>query len=214
MNFNDLKATWKQYDASLAATRAINERMIHSMIRNRSSERFERAKRKYLLSIAWMIVCFLFGVAALVGNPFDFTMPIQYVPIGIFTTCLAILTVILAISLVKLQSVSIEHHNVQDALKEIISVYEKPNRFGRYVVILFLFTQVVLFPLSFLPRTIERMGLWPALLERFIPITISVGLLFLAHKLGLFRQPDKKLFKNDLQELNELKALSKDLSGF
>jgi hypothetical protein len=67
------------------------------------------------------------------------------------------------------------HRTIDDSLKKIIAVYEKPKRFVKYILIIFLISQVVLFPLSFLPRNIENMGLWTALAERLISISIAAA---------------------------------------
>ena len=90
-------------------------------------------------------------------------------------------------------------------------MYEKPKKFLKYTLIVFLFTQVFLFPLSFLPPSIERLGFWPALAERMIPIAIVAGLLIIASKLGAFKERQGERFKNDLSELQELKAMAMEL---
>jgi len=81
------------------------------------------------------------------------------------------------------------------------------------VVIVFLFSQVVLLPLSFLPKNIEQFGFWPAMAERLIPISISGFLLFAAYKLGAFKERNAEKFKDDLNELETLKAMKSELAN-
>jgi hypothetical protein len=181
------------------------------MITERSSARFAKVRRQYLLGLAWMLICLLFGIAVLAGNPFDYDLAIQYVPTAIFCVCLTILITALIRSYVDLHSVTINHDTIEVSLKKIIAVYERPQQFLKYTLIVFLFTQVFLFPLSFLPRSIERLGLWAALAERLIPISVAVLMLFAAHKLGAFKERNGKKFKEDLNELEELKAMASEL---
>jgi hypothetical protein len=90
-------------------------------------------------------------------------------------------------------------------------VYVKPKKFLRYTLVIFLVSQVFLFPLSFLPPNIERMGLWKALAERIIPISISALMLFIAYKLGAFKDRHGKKFREDQRELQELRTMSLEL---
>jgi hypothetical protein len=212
MNLDELKMNWKAYDRRMHAAQLIDERIIVSMITERSSAHFNTVKRQYLAGFAWMLICLAAGVAILWGNPFDYRQAIQYIPIGIYTVCLLILLISMVRSYVALQTITISHHTIDVALKEIIAVYERPKRFMKYILIVFLFSQVVLFPLSFLPRNIEQMGLWTALFERLIPISIAAGLLLLAHKLGAFKEHGLLKFKRDLDELRELKTMAGELN--
>ena len=212
MNIDELKTAWKAYDRKLQSTQAINEKIIISMISERSGARFARVKQRYLIGFLWMAVCLSFGFAILLGNPFDYDLTLQYVPTVIYCACLAILIISMVRSFMGLRNITISHNNLDVSLKKIIAIYEKPRQFIRYIIIIFLFSQVVLFPLSFLPRGIERMGLWPALGERLIPIAIAALMLWIAHKLGAFKERHGKDFRNDLNELEELKALSSELS--
>lgn len=211
MNLDELKTAWKTYDKRLQSTQQLNERILINMITERSSSRFTKVRRHYVLGFVWMVICLLFGVAVLASNPFDYDYTLQYVPIAIFCVCLIILSAALLKSYVDLQQVTINHNTLQASLKKIITVYERPRKFLGYTLIAFLFTQVFLFPLSFLPRSIERLGLWLALGERLIPISIALLLLFAAHKLGAFKDRNGEKFKEDLSELEELKAMSSEL---
>jgi ABC-type multidrug transport system fused ATPase/permease subunit len=211
MNIDELKTAWSAYDTKLRSSQLLSEKIISSMITERSSSRFSKVKRNYVIGLAWMIACLLIGFAILFGNPFDYKWNLQYVPIIIYCTCLTILIGALVVSLLHLKDITITHHNIDESLRKIIAVYERPGKFLKYTVILFLFSQLFLFPLSFLPASIERRGLWGALVERFIPISISALILWIAYKLGAFKERYGKKFKDDLSELEELKAIAAEL---
>jgi hypothetical protein len=213
MNLDELKIAWTAYDRKLKLTHQLNERIISSMITERSALRFRQVRKKYIIGFAWMTICLFAGLAVLTTNPFGYTLTIQYFPIAVYNVCISILLVDFFIEYRKLLTVSIDHYTIDAALRKIIAIYERPKKFLGYTLIVFLFTQVFLFPLSFLPKSIERVGLWMALAERIIPISISVLLLFAAYKLGAFKDHSKDKFRKDLDELSELKALSHELSN-
>ena len=213
MNIDELKTVWKEYDRKLQTSQVINEKIIVSMITDRTNNRFYKVRQNYAMGLLWMFICLLFGFAVLLGNPFDFRYFIQYVPTIIYCTCLIILMGSLLVSYVKLQNITITHHNLDQSLKKIIAVYAKPGKFLTYTLVIFLISQVFLFPLSFLPANIERMGLWKALGERIIPISISILMLFIAFKLGAFKDRHEKKFREDQRELQELRAMSRELQA-
>jgi len=211
MNLDELKTAWQEYDRKLQTTQTINEKVIVSMIKERSSARYSKVRREYILGFIWMLICLFMGCAVLLGNPFDYDLRIQYAPTVIFCGCIIILLAAMIRAYLDLQNITISHNNLDVSLKKIIAVYERPQKFLWYTVIVFLFTQVFLFPLSFLPHSIERLGLWVALAERLIPISIAVLMLFIAHKLGAFKERHKNKFKEDLSELQELRSMSAEL---
>jgi len=211
MNLDDFKTAWKVYDRKLQSTQALNEKIIASMITERSDNRFAKVRRQYILGFCWMFICMAFGILVILTNPFDYGQTIQYIPMVIFVSGLVILMTGLTMRYFALRKIIISHNNIGQALKQVIAVYEKPRKFLYYTVIVFLFSQVFLFPLTFLPRSIETSGLWPALGERLIPISIAALMLFAAYKLGAFKERHVDKFREDLSELEMLKAMSAEL---
>lgn len=212
MNLDELKTAWKAYDRKLQSTQAINEKIIVSMVTERSGNRFSKVRKQYILGLAWMLICLMFSVLIILTNPFDYEYTLQYIPMVIFAVGVTILITGMTISYLKIHGITITHQNVGEALKDIIAVYEKPKKFLYYTVIVFLFSQVFLFPLSFLPRSIENKGLWPALAERIIPISIAALMVFVAYKLGAFKERHVDKFREDLNELESLKAMAAELA--
>lgn len=212
MNLDDLKTAWKEYDRKLESTQRIHEKIITSMIAERTGNRFSKLTRQYIISFAWMLICLTFGVLVLLTNPFDYGSTLQYIPMVIFVIGLVILMAGMAMRFFTLRKITFSHTNVGEALMKIIAEYEKPKKFFYFTIMIFLFSQVFLFPLSFLPSSIESMGLWPALGERLIPISIAALILFAAYKLGAFKERHVDKFREDLNELQSLKEMSAELS--
>lgn len=212
MSIDELKAAWVVYDKKVEASQRINEKVIESMIASRSDNRFASVKRNYLLGFTWMFGWASLALIICLTNPFDYRSAWQYIPMWIFIGCVVIFIFGMILTFRKLRSVEITSNNVDSSLKTIIAIYERPRKFQQYTLYLFIFSQVILFPLSFLPRGIERFGFWGAIGERLIPMAIAGLMLYLAHRLGAFKENQKGKFKNDLDELRQLKIMSKELS--
>ncbi|HYC84318.1 MAG TPA: hypothetical protein VEB86_03810, partial [Chryseosolibacter sp.] len=112
MNLDELKAAWKVYDRRLQATQEINERLIVSMITERSVSRFSRVRKNYGIGFIWMAICLAAGLLVIFGNPFDFRYQVQYVPMIIFCSGIAILMAGMIKPFLELKDVSINHLNV------------------------------------------------------------------------------------------------------
>ena len=72
MNLEELKSAWQVYDQKLRSSQAINEKIIFSMIRERSNSRISSIKRDNMLLLLLMFLEFFFLIAVFAGNPFDF----------------------------------------------------------------------------------------------------------------------------------------------
>jgi hypothetical protein len=210
MNLEDLKTSWSELDRKLSTTQLIQEKIIISLITTRSSDRFSSVRKNYRLGLIWMIVCFLIGIVIITTNPFDYIFLLQYLPVAMYSVCLLILTIGLFTKYLHLNRIVIDHKSVASSLRGIILEYERPRKFLTYTLIVFLLT-AIFFPLSFLPRQVDKMGWGLALAERLIPMSISALLLFVAYKLGAFKERHVDKFKEDLNELNQLKKLSQEL---
>lgn len=211
MNLEELKTAWTAYDHQLKTSQQIQEKLITSMITSRSASRFSTVRKKYVLGMSWMALCLSAGLVVIATNPFDYHSLLQFVPIALHSLCLLVLLMGMLKGYLRLQTITIEKETLDASLRNIIHEYERPQQLMKYTLITLLFTAVVLFPLSFLPAHISRMGMGVAIAERLIPIALSALLLFVAYKLGAFRERNAPRFKEDLTELEQLKALSMEL---
>src|SRR5688572_18925329 len=129
MNLDELKTVWKAYDRKLQSTQALNEKIITSMISERSGSRFSNVRTRYVVGLIWMVICLAFSILVIITNPFDYVHSMQYIPTGIFAVCLVILIGGLIKAYVALKDIRITHNNVDESLKKIIAIYEKPKKF-------------------------------------------------------------------------------------
>lgn len=211
MNVDELKTAWQSLDKKLHATKALNEKLITSIVTERSTRRFQAARKNYLIGFAWLTLCLAVGLAVLFGNPFDYEYTLQYIPMIIYCVGVIVISGWMMQSYVALGRIKLDQPNIRTALKDIVAIYERPQKLMRYVLWIFIFSQTIMFPLSFLPKSIDRLGLLPALGERMVPIAIAVLMLFVANKLGAFKERCGVKFKEDLNELDQLKTLAAEL---
>jgi len=210
MNIDELKIAWKEYDTKLQATQMLNERMITSMIGERSRSRISRAQRSYIAALVYMFAVLSFCIAVFFGNPFDFTYGYQYAIIGFFIVCILIFIISLITIILELRRIDIAQQNLDVSLKKIIWIYERPRKLVNRTGLVVLIT-TILFPLSFLPHSIQSHGVLMGIVLQVVPISLSILLIYGASKLGAFKDRFGEKFKEDLRELNELKAMSEEL---
>lgn len=215
MNIDELKTAWMAYDSRLKLTHKISDKLIMSMIKEKSQSRLTKVKRHYLIGLFYMAALLSLGMAVLIGNPFDYTYAIEYLPIAIYCLCLIILIVTMINTNIKLQQVEINHNNLETSLKRIANIFEKYQKPGKFwgITLKLMLSTTILFPLSFLPRKIELIGLWGGITETLIPIAISATMIFIAFKLGAFKERNGKKFEEYTKELQELKGLSEELGS-
>jgi hypothetical protein len=209
MELEELKTTWGMYDKKIMSTQTITQKIIESMIKERSVSRVERLKKQYFGFFVLLIVEAGFMLAILFGNPFDFKYQIQFLPFLLLLMGIIVAFINLTQYYEKINT-SLIDKNIGTFLNGILEFYEKNKTYEKWFGII-LFSIGFLVPLSFLPPKIEKHGTQKALLDTAIPMLISLVLYFLAFKMGSFKKRHKENFKSDLEEYNELKGMSSEL---
>ena len=210
MELEELKTAWGMYDKKILSTQTITQKLIESMIKERSVSRVERLKKQYLSFFVLLIVEAGFMIAILFGNPFDFKYQIQFLPFLLLLMGIIVAFINLTRYYEKINKPFIDK-NIGTFLNDILDFYEKNKKYEKWFGLI-LFSIGFLVPLSFLPPKIEKYGILKGLLDTAIPMAISLLLYFLAFKMGAFRKRHKENFESDLEEFNELKEMSNELN--
>lgn len=209
MELEELKNDWKIFEAKIEKSKEINERLIESIIRERSAGRITKMKNQYKALFFTMAIEAIFLVAVLLGNPFDFGQKWQFVPYF-----LLLVGVLLALfNIVKFYnqiSFDFGENNISVFLKRLIGYYDKNKVYEKWFGTMLLSTGLLV-PFSFLPKKIVRNGLQKALLETGIMIAITLIIYIVAFKMGAFRNRHEEKIKLDLQEYESLKSISAEL---
>ncbi len=214
MNFEDLKTAWQEYDIKLQSTQALSDKLIVSMIKERSASRLSKVKRRFNFLSLYLAGWTFVGLCILIGNPFDYSQSIEFIPIWINFICMLLLLFAMINLTLNLHKTEVNQDSLHSSVNKIIAIiseYEKPAPILRWALRLLIFSGTFLFPLSFLPRKIERLGIWGGVGDMLISILISAALIYIAHKLGAFKHHQAEKFQEDLRELDELKSLSKEM---
>lgn len=210
MQIDELKTAWKEFDQSLKNSTAMNEKMITTLIRERSRSRLSKFKREYIFFLVLSLVWSTVFAAILVGNPFDFTYTIQYLP-TILLSLAMLVTLIRLYKSLELFKTNFDQTDLLRTLKNVIHLYERHQQLAG-AVISFMIAGGVLFTFSFMPARIAAKGLWTAILEMLLITAISLFIYFLAFRLGAFnKHKHAPGFNQDLHELEQLKAIVKEL---
>jgi len=211
---DELKTAWKTYDKKIERSRVLSDRLIVSMIKEKSQSRLTRVKRNYLMGVGYMLFWFLLGMIVIFSNPFDFKRTTEYLPIAVYCLCVLVLGAAMLKTTLQLRNVEIGNSNLQEALLSITEILRKYNRPGEFLglTLKILLSTAVLFPLSFLQRKVENEGLASGILDTLLAMSISGVMIIIAHKAGAFREKNSTKFDEYQRELQELKALSEELN--
>lgn len=202
MNLEELKSAWQVYDQKLQSSKVINEKIIFSMIRERSNSRISKIKRENTLLLLLMFLEFFFLIAVFAGNPFDFDYLWQYVPY-LFLLVGNLMAIMVLFKVYRMIKIEITDANLSFFLQNLIDGYEKNKKAeGWFGAIMFVSGCLTIF--SFLPHKLANKTLSMAILDTLIPLFICIVIYFIAFKLGAFKNRKSEAFKKDLKELEEL----------
>lgn len=209
MNLDELKPLWQEYDRKIKNSSSLNEKLISSMIRERSGQRLARFKKEHhfflLLMIVW-IVCFS---AVIIGNPFDFLYVVQYIPSALLL-CWSAITFVRLLNAYKLFRINFTDPDLQRSLQNLVRMYGKYGKTPSWIIFLMM-SAGLLFSFSFLPAKIITKGVWIAIGESLLASAIAFLIYFAAYKMGAFKDRYEDKFRQDLYELEELKAMVNEL---
>jgi uncharacterized membrane protein YjjP (DUF1212 family) len=205
MNLDELKTAWLEYDRRLQATEEINQKVIASMIRERSGSRIARIRKRY----TEMICLFMFYAVCLTfcffGNPFDYTSRAQYLPLAALILSCIVMVIFLFRARMALKEISLDRQNLQESLLHIIAVYVKYRRLMRCTVI-FMFCSSMLLSFGRIIIHIPKSGISGAIISILCLAAVMVFSYYYAGKKPQWPNlgEEEKGFKADLEELKEL----------
>lgn len=211
MNLDELKTAWQVYDKKIQSSQAIHQKIIESMIKERSTSRVALIKKQYQFFGFMLAAEFILMIAILTGNPFDFKYSLQFVPYVLLGSCIMIALVNI-LQLYKKLNHSFSGNPIGIFLRTMVESYEQNKVYEKWFGILF-FSVGLVIPLSFIPHKIERNGLSVALLETALMMAGTLLLYWTAFRLGAFKNRNEEKFRNYLDELDELKAMSSELDA-
>lgn len=206
MNLDELKTAWKEYDSRLAATEEINQKVIASMIRERSVSRVARIRRRY----TEMLCLFLFYTVCLgslfFGNPFDYNSPAQYTPLAVLALCCVLMVIFLFRARMALKEIGLDRQNLQEALVQIIAVYAKYKKSFRYIISMMFYSSILLSLSHIIAKIPESGMLWAIFSLLIFSALIGFSYYYAGKKTNDWPDlgKEEKGLYADLDELKEL----------
>ena len=211
MNIEEIKSEWKHFNQQLESSQRLNEHLITSMLKERSRSRVSKIRRDTIIYLVLMFANLAFLAAIFAGNPFDFKYNLQFAPYALLAAGVLMAVVALFRNLQRFNT-DLNQVSLDSFLHTTIAGYEKNKKMERRFGLI-IFSAGMLTALSFLPKKLEHKSPGAALAETAFILAITVGIYFIAYKLGAFKNRNREGFENDLKELNELKAIAADLKN-
>jgi hypothetical protein len=204
MNLDELKSTWQTYDEKIRTTQQLSEKLVLTLIKDKSNGTLAKMTRQLRLVVLLFCGLIVFLVAAIVGNAFDFTNWVSYLPLGMYLVLAAYALFILLKEYRNIGSFSLTKGNLRESLQLLIRSHEQYfAAMGRIWQLCML--AGFLFGLSMILRKVDQYGLTKTLL--FLGIqALTVVLMYAAAKwvFHIFHDPHTTALKENLRELDEL----------
>ncbi|MBC7920122.1 MAG: hypothetical protein H7Z75_03445 [Ferruginibacter sp.] len=203
MNLDEMKTTWQAYDQRIAATHQLSERLVRSMMKDKSKGTLARMRQELrLVSVIFTAVIFFFS-AVILGNAFDYTHWLEYIPTVLYMLLASTGLVLILGEYRQLRKVNLTKENLRESLRLVIRSHE---RFGAALgkVWKLCMGAGFLFGVSFVARTIPKYGWGKAFL--FVGGQALLILLLYAVARWLFdafQDPHTAQLKENLRELEE-----------
>lgn len=201
MNIDELKAVWQQYNQRAEQSIILNEKIIRSMIKDRSRSLLNKMKREYILTFSYLALITAFCIACIIGNAFDYVHALSYLPLTAYTLCL-ILFLALMIKGYRIVTIQLTNANLKEALENVIRARKKQRELtGKVGLLIMCFG--ALFPFAQLPKILETKGWAEAVGLCLLPIAAIALIYFVAKKLGAFEDRHAGNLQETLDELTE-----------
>lgn len=204
-NFEELQTAWKAFDKKWAAQKTLSEKLILSIISERSGSTLTAMGRKNLIMAALFLFYAVFFAACIAGNAFDYEQPLFYLPLSVQGITCFVFAVLLWKVYRNINNIQLSRENLAAGLRKVIHVNDQHLIMSGKIWWCY-FIAGITFPFTFLPRVIEHRGMAEALSLTAIPVVIIGALVLLAKKLQLFRDRKNDLLKKNLQELESYLA--------
>lgn len=205
MNLDEIKATWKMYDQKLTATKRINEKLVRSMIRERSGSALSKMRMYCLLTIIFMAFLIWFCIMSIIYNAFDFEFSFQFLPLYMYIVIAGIFIFYLVKEYLH-SKVDLYSNNLKDSLATFLALHKKFVDINMKLGLAFLFS-AILYLLSASIKVALNEGVLYSVLFFLGGVLVSGTVFFIAFKLGAFEDHLGNKLKAQLEELDEFEQV-------
>ncbi|WP_461077886.1 hypothetical protein [Spirosoma flavus] len=203
LNLDEFKANWKNYEQKLDANQRSTQHILAIVQRNRSRSTLDKMIQEIRLPGAILFVLTWFFIAVIVGNAFDYTEVVHYVPAGCYVLIAATGFYFLMKHLATLRRTTLPTHDLRQAIITLIALRIRHTTLMRWVWILAMLAGSMIMLPTIVRRFASNGWLYTGLIVG-IPIAITALSIGLASLAGMFKDPYLDELLAQVDELDEL----------
>ncbi|KQS27770.1 hypothetical protein [Dyadobacter sp. Leaf189] len=128
MILEELKTQWNTLDQNLLATCQFNEKMLRSMLTDRSRGTLAIMQSKTARIAMFFTALLALFTAILAGNPFDYTHWLHYLPAFLYLLVVAAALAVAVNEYLFLRRVNLTGTDLRESLSSVIRVHERYQR--------------------------------------------------------------------------------------
>src|SRR5688572_8010510 len=147
MNVEQIKMEWNRYNEKLSLSQQLSEKLIISMLKERSRSRLSAIRRSNSLYLLLMCLVLILLIAILTGNPFDFDYSWQFIPYGVLMIGVVI-TILTLIQSIQSLPADLNKSDLSSFLKQTVLAYDRKKKIESWFGVI-MFTGGVLTVVSF-----------------------------------------------------------------
>ena len=204
MDLDEFKVMWQAYDRKLDSTQQLGHQLLNEIQRDRSRNTIDKMIREARFATAIMMAIMLLFSAIILGNPFDYTQSVHYVPAVCYCLIAGIGLFLLLRHTRDLSRITLHSGNLYQTLTELIRVRSQHTKLMVGVWL----GGMLAGSLIMLP-TIARKFVDQGSVGLLLTIALSVGLILIALGLakitGFFTDRYLDELREQVEELEELK---------
>lgn len=204
MNLEEFKVMWQAYDRKLDSTQQLGHQLLNRIQRDRSRSTLDKMLREArFATVIMMAIVFLFS-AIVLGNPFDYTQSIHYVPAVCYSIIAGTGLFFLLHHTSDLGRVTLHSGNLYQTLTELIRIRSQHTKLMAGVWIGgMLAGSLIMLPT--VARKFADQGWAGILLTVGLPLGVIIIALGLAKITGFFTDRYLNELREQVNELEELR---------
>lgn len=204
MDLDEFKATWQAYDQKLDSTQRLSQQVLGIVQRNRSRSTIDKMIREVRLPGAILLALVLFFSAVIVGNAFDYTRWVHYVPAICYVIIAGTGLYFLMRHNNQLRRATLHTHDLHHTLTELIRLRTRHSTLMKWVWMLAMLAgSLIMLPI--IARKFSPENWVYFLLIGLLPIGITALSIGLASLAGMFTDPYLDELREQVEELEELR---------
>lgn len=204
MDLDEFKATWQVYGQKLDSTQRLSRQLINIVLHNRSRSTIDKMIRELQLAAGILLLIVLLFSAVILGNAFDYTRPLHFVPAVCYIVIAGTGLYFLNQHHNALRRTALHTHDLYQALSGLIRLRTRHTKLmGRVWMLGMLAGSMIMLPN--IARKFPPESWITTLLIVLLPIGVTAVSIGLATMAGMFTDHYLDELHGQVEELEELR---------